>query len=122
MKESIFDKYGGIATVSELVYSSYEDILGDPTLHALFEGVNMEALMVHQIKFFSHILGGPAQYEGRALNKAHLNLKITEEQFDTVVRILTENLQDLGIEETDLKAIVQMVMATRSNIVSTLHS
>ena len=48
---SLFEKYGGFATVSTIVRQFYKDVLTSPNLKSYFEDVNMEVLIDHQTKF-----------------------------------------------------------------------
>jgi len=74
---NLFDKYGGFATVSQIVRAFYKEISVSQALTPYFEGVNMERLIAHQTQLISQILGGPATYTGRELGNAHSFLKIT---------------------------------------------
>jgi hemoglobin len=114
---SIFHKYGGIETISTLVHDSYDDILLEPSLAPLFEGVDMARLLVHQVKFFSYVLGGPANYKGRTLEVAHRGLEISDEQFRKLVTILQVNLEDLGVEPEDVEAVLTLVRSVKDKIV-----
>ena len=114
---SFFEKYGGIQTISTLVHDSYDDILNEPILAPLFTVVDMAMLLDHQVKFFSHVLGGPANYEGRSLESAHRGLSIEDAQFQKLVHILQENLEDLGVESDDVQAILDIVRSVKEKIV-----
>ena len=64
---TLFEKYGGVATVSRIVSKFYREVMNRPTLQPYFQGVDMTRLINHQVKFISHVLGQPASvYEGRA--------------------------------------------------------
>ena len=117
MDVSLFHKYGGIQTISTLVHDSYDDILLEPILAPLFANVNMATLLDHQVKFFSHVLGGPANYEGRSLESAHRGLSIKDSQFQKLVDILKANLEDLGVENDDVEAVLDIVRSVKEEIV-----
>jgi hemoglobin len=114
---SLFHKYGGIETISTLVHDSYDDILLEPMLAPLFGKVDMAKLLDHQVKFFSHVLGGPSDYEGRTLESAHRGLSIKDAQFQKVVDILKANLEDLGVENNDVEAVLDIVRSVKGKIV-----
>lgn len=114
---SLFEKYGGFATVSTIVRQFYKDVVASPNLKGYFENVNMESLIDHQTKFISHALGGPAEYTGRTLANSHRGLKITNADFDEVAEILQDVLEDVGMEEEDVITVMGIVASTRSAIV-----
>lgn len=117
MDVSLFHKYGGIQTISTLVHDSYDDILLEPILAPLFQDVDMAKLLDHQVKFFSHVLGGPAHYEGRSLEAAHRGLSIGDDQFQKLVDILQANLQELDVAPDDVRAILDIVRSVKEKIV-----
>ena len=43
---SLFEKYGGFATVSTIVRQFYKDVVASPNLEGYFENVNMESLIM----------------------------------------------------------------------------
>ena len=114
---SLFEKYGGFATVSKIVFSFYQDLNAHPTLSRYFEGIDMPRLIDHQTKFISQALGGPAEYSGRSLEIGHQGLNITDEDFDEVATILQENLEDAGMEEADIEGVMALVGGLRGMIV-----
>lgn len=115
---NLFEKYGGFATISNIVRSFYKDLLAHPELSRYFSGIDMAKLIDHQTKFISHVLGGPAQYEGRTLEASHASLSISNSDFDEVAEILRENLEDAGMEDDDIESVMTIVGSTRSSIVT----
>ena len=48
---SLFDKLGGFSAVSKVVGEFYDEAEQHPVTAPYFEGLNMESLMDHQVKF-----------------------------------------------------------------------
>ena len=115
---NLYDKYGGFRTISRLVHDFYDRIGDTPELDSYFEGVNMKGLIDHQTKFLCQLLGGPSDYSGRQLAAAHQSLDITPGHFDLVAEILQETLEDGGVEDSDVSAIMQTVASTKPEIVA----
>ena len=115
---TLFEKYGGFSTVSKIVHQFYRDVLASSTLKPYFNGVDMPKLIDHQTKFISHALGGPAEYTGRSLEVSHRHLNITKEAFEEVAEILQDTLEDVGMEDDDIKAVMGIVGSTYSSIVT----
>ncbi|MBP7283357.1 MAG: group 1 truncated hemoglobin [Leptospiraceae bacterium] len=114
---SLYDKYGGIPVISKIVHNFYGKILKSQDLKKFFENVNIENLMNHQIQLFSHVMGGPTQYDLTRLKNAHSRMDIKGENFAEVAEILEETLEDAGVEDEDIKTIMGIVGSTRSEIV-----
>ena len=117
---TLFEKYGGVATVSRIVSKFYREVVSRPTLQPYFQGVDMARLINHQVKFISHVLGQPASvYEGRALGAAHGGLRITGEAFGEVAEILRQTLVEAGMEPGDIDTVMGAVAGARQAIVET---
>ena len=115
---TLYDKYGGFATVSKLVQLFYEKISESEELAPYFEGVDIQQLMDHQTKFFSDILGGPVKYTGNELKVVHSAMGITKDAFAEVAELLEETLEDMGVEEDDIETIMGIVGGVKSDIIS----
>jgi hemoglobin len=119
MTESLFDKYGGIASIVPIVNSIYRKVLSIPDLKPYFDGVDMQKLTEHQVNFIAEAMGAPTTfYEGRSLKEAHARLNITEEAFALVATALAESLQESGMEEADISTMLAAVGALKDDVVS----
>lgn len=117
---NLYDKYGGSATVSRVVTAFYGEVLRRPHLRAYFDGVPMQRLMDHQVRFMSAALGkAPSGYNGRTMAAAHSGMRISAEHFGEVGAILQEALRKAGMEEEDLKAVMTTVAGLQAQIVGT---
>ena len=115
---SLFDKLGGFTAVSKVVGEFYDEAEQNPITAPYFEGLNMESLMDHQVKFLSQALGGPQQYSGKAMKAAHGDIRVTDEAFDTIGQILHDVLEDNDIEGPDIEAIMALVVSLKEEVVS----
>jgi hemoglobin len=120
--QTLFEKYGGFAAVSRIVHDFYDRIRESKSLARYFEHVEMSHLIRHQIAFLCKVMGGPDNYEGRALEKAHARLDISPEAFAEVAQLLQESVQDAGVEPADVATIMGVVAAARPLIVSAKKS
>lgn len=117
MSISLYDKYGGFATISELVHTFYGHVLAHKTLHVFFKNIDMEILIKHQIELICFILGGPVEYSGKSLQLAHQDLPIKNCDFDDVKKCLELSMREKGVEENDIIIISSIVESKRSEIV-----
>ena len=118
MSETLFAKYGGIDTIRRIVGDFYSDVLESSELRPYFQSVDMERLMEHQTNLLCHLLGGPVEYNGRDMARAHQHLNITEAHFNEVATILKENLEDAGVEEADVTTIIGVVAGYADQVIS----
>ncbi len=116
---TLFDKYGGNATVSRLVAEFYRELLSRPHLKAYFNGVPLPKLLQHQVRFISGVLGKvPSHYNGRSMAAAHGRLNIPAEHFAEVVQIFSDTLSKEGMDPADLQKVMSDVAALQSDVVT----
>jgi truncated hemoglobin YjbI len=90
---TLFDKYGGVPTVTLIVRAFLKMLLTNYKLKPYFEGIDAERLINHQIGFISHLLGKPADiHVEKVLSHSHKGRRISEDAFDEVLHILHEVL------------------------------
>ncbi|MFT7665487.1 MAG: hemoglobin [Planctomycetota bacterium] len=117
MTQSIYEKIGGAANVSNVVTDFYERLLADKSVSDYFADVDIPELISHQTNFVSRALGGPEIYEGRDLSQAHAGRGITSAIFATVVQHLKDSLLDAGVSEEDTKVVTELVASLEGQIV-----
>lgn len=115
---TLFEKYGGFSTVSRIVSAFYDQVLDSPDLARYFADVDMRRLVDHQTKFIAAIMGGPASYSNEQLERVHARMGISEQDYLAVVAVLRETLEDFDIEESDIAAICNDVLARKRYIVA----
>lgn len=115
---SLFEKYGGLTTVSALVHRFYEHVLDDARVSHFFEDTTMERLIAHQTEFVAQALGGPATTRGRDLSKVHAKLGITDAQYSAVGGHLKAAMEELGVEADDVVTVMGVIEGLRPQIVA----
>ena len=119
MSESLFDKYGGVETLTPLVREFYKRIMATPNLARYFINTDMEVLIRHQIQFIAVVMGKPAAfYEGMDMEEAHKRSNISDRSFEDVIDVLEETLKDFQVEEDDIIEILDKAKSLRNQIVS----
>lgn len=116
---TIFERYGGFATIRKVVSAFYDRVLASPQLGHHFEGVDMRGLIAHQTQFISFVTGGPGtSYTDEALLRVHAPLHITSEEFDEMRMLLRETLEDQGFSDADVATVDAAVTQRRDAVVS----
>ena len=117
MARTIFERYGGFASVSRVVSSFYEKILDSPVTSPYFAQTDMKRLVDHQTKFIATLMGGPASYSNEHLTSVHANRGISEEAFAEALELLTETLEDYDFEPADIRQIEAEMMSRKPFVV-----
>jgi hemoglobin len=115
---SVFERIGGFARVRLLVSEFYGKVLESDRLRGYFAGLDMRRLIDHQTRFISAMMGGPASYSDAMLARAHARLGIQAEEFDEMVALIRETLEDNRLPDADVERMVAHVTALRGVIVT----
>ncbi|WP_233270520.1 group I truncated hemoglobin [Chachezhania sediminis] len=113
----LFEKYGGIRMLRNVIMDFYDRVLDSDTLGPYFDDVDMTRLIDHQTKFFAMMMGGPVDFSDDRLARAHASMAITHAEFDEIAALLTETLTAAGLEPVDIVTILTSVERRRSVIV-----
>ena len=104
--KTLFDKYGGMDTVKALVDLFYTKILKDERTAPFFKGKDVQRIKSHQYTFVASVLGSSNAYDGMPLRSAHSHLNITDDDYDAVVELLCDSMDELGVSEDDMETVV----------------
>jgi hemoglobin len=118
MPQTIYEKNGGFSAISRIVMTFYEMALDSDQIGEFFAEVDMPRLIDHQTKFISSLLGGPASFSDERLEAVHRALAISHEDFDEMGALLKDALEQHGVSEPDVRAVLAEIEARRSVIVT----
>ena len=121
MAGTIFERYGGFATVRKVISAFYDKVLDAEDLQKYFANVDMRRLVDHQTKFIASVMGGPASFSDDVLRRVHAPLNITEDDFEEVAELLRETLEDFDLAPDDIEHVHQEFMRREPLIVTRGH-
>lgn len=114
--KSMYEKVGGEPAVEAVVADFYERVLTDDLLAPFFDGIDLARLRRHQIAFVAMALGGPKDYQGRAMGQAHEGMDLEDQHFDAVAGHLEGALLGAGVSEDDAETILGVVAGLRDDV------
>lgn len=117
MDQTLFEKYGGFAAISQIVLDLYARLLDDDDVGPFFDDVAMKRIVDHQTKFVSSLLGGPVSYSDDQIRKMHGHLPIGDPHFDRLKEILSQTLADHGFQPKDVTMVVNAFEERRKLVV-----
>lgn len=118
MNQTIFERYGGFATVRKVVSTFYDYVLDDEVMAPYFAGVDMRTQIDHQSKFISAVMGGPASYTDDHLSRVHARLKIDRAAFGVMAGLLKEAMEDNDMASGDVASVMHEIVIREHLIVS----
>jgi hemoglobin len=117
-EKSLYVRLGGEAALEAVVDDFYDRVLADEGLRPYFEDVSMDELRDHQKQFLSAVTGGPVEWSGQDMDRAHAHLDITSEDFAAVAEHLRAALVALDVPEEERTAVMETVAMLEPSIVS----
>ncbi|RXT07044.1 group 1 truncated hemoglobin [Ammoniphilus sp. CFH 90114] len=114
--QNLYEKLGGEATIAKVVDYFYELVLADETVNHFFKNTDMDKQRKHQTKFISFALGGPNQYTGMSMAKAHEGMNIQPEHFNAIATHLTNALVHFGVSQEDIDTAITKVASLKEDV------
>lgn len=115
---SLFDKLGGAAAIDAAVDIFYRKVLADDRINSFFDTTDMEAQHVKQKAFLTMAFGGPNNYTGTDMRKAHEKMNLTEDHFNAVAECLVNTLKDLNVNENEINDVVNVALSVKDDILN----
>jgi hemoglobin len=116
--KSLYDRLGGEVALDAVVDEFYDRVLADEELRPYFADVSMDELHDHQKQFLSAVTGGPVEWDGQDMDRAHAHLDVTSEDFAAVAEHLRATLVALDVPEEERTAVMETVAMLEPSIVS----
>jgi hemoglobin len=116
MTGTLYEKFGGEESISKVVDFFYDLVLKDDTVNHYFKETDMDQQRKHQTKFISFALGGPNQYSGLSMAKAHTGMNLQENHFQAIVNHLHDSLEHFGVSGGDIDTALTKVASLKDDI------
>lgn len=116
--KSLYEEIGGEDKILVVLRSLYDKLFIDPIIGFLFEGKDKDHIVLEQLAFTCHFLGGPQKYEGKPLPEAHANLPLLAGHFDRRHHLLAQTLKEQNVPESVSRVWLQIDRALRSSVLN----
>ncbi len=123
LEPSLYDRLGGVYNIATVVDDFIERLLVNETLNAnpaineARERVPKAGLKFRVTALVSQATGGPENYTGRSMKEAHLNLNITEEEWQAMMADFKETLDKFQVPENEQNELFAIMESTKGDIV-----
>lgn len=117
-QNSLYERIGGDGAIDAAVDIFYRKVLSDDRISHFFDTVDMERQHVKQKAFLTMAFGGPNQYTGQDMRKAHAAMKLNESHFDAVMEHLTATLRELGVAADDISGVEGIALSVKDDVLN----
>ena len=121
--ESLYDRLGGLASISVIVSDLMDALAPDPLLNANPAVAAARARVpAPYIKYqitaqICEAAGGPCQYVGRSMRDSHAHLNITEAEWERLITTLREVLDRNEVPAREQQQLLDIFESTKVDIV-----
>lgn len=119
MSDTVFDKIGGAGAVDAAVDIFYRKVLSDDSINQFFETTDMDAQRAKQKAFLTMAFGGPNNYTGEDMRKAHAPLVakgLNEAHFNAVAGHLQATLEELNVPADLVGEVMTIAASTHDDV------
>ncbi len=117
---SLYEQLGGEAAVNAAVDVFYRKVLSDHRINRFFDNSDIEKQAAKQKAFLTMAFGGPNNYNGLDMRKAHEHLVkklgLDDSHFDAVMEHLTATLVELNVPQNLIDQVAAIAESTRNDV------
>jgi len=113
---TLYEKLGGHEAIAAVVDNFYDRMMKDDTVNHFFNNTDMEKQRRHQSQFISFALGGPNQYTGKSMAKAHEGMNLQMEHMMAVGKHLSDALRDFNVGEEDINTVINHLLTLKDDV------
>jgi hemoglobin len=117
-EQALYERLGGEAAVNAAVDLFYRKVLVDDRISHFFDSVDMENQHAKQKAFLTMAFGGPNQYTGADMRKAHAHMNLTEEHFNAVMENLGATLAELGVPGAAIQEAAAVALSVKDDVLN----
>ena len=107
---------GGQPAINAAVELFYKKVLADKKVNHHFEGINVDKLKERQKQFLTKAFGGPDNYKGRDLRRAHRLLDLKESDFNAIAGHLQATLKELKVDDKLIAEAMAVAASTKDAV------
>jgi hemoglobin len=120
---TLYERLGGInniaLVVDDVIERSYVDPVfeANPRIHAAHQSFPKAVYKFNATALACQVFGGPQVYTGRSLKEAHQHLKVTEKEWQALMRIFNDSMTSFNVPAREKEEIFAILNSTKGDIV-----
>ena len=120
---TLYERLGGInniaLVVDDVIERSYVDPVfeANPRIHAAHQRFPKAVYKFNATALACQVFGGPQVYTGRSLKEAHQHLKVTEKEWQALMRIFNDSMTSFNVPAREKEEIFAILNSTKGDIV-----
>lgn len=121
---SLYERLGGVYSIASVVDELIDrlevnDILNaNPILDKARTEVPKAGIKFRLTAMICQVTGGPEIYNGRSMKDSHSHLNISNAEWDEMVRVFVQLLNDFKVPEKEQNELLALIGPTKADIVT----
>ena len=116
---SLYERLGAEQGISNIVDDTIAMHLENDEIKDIFANTDLDKLAFHVKAFFAAGTGGPANYTGRDMTSSHVDLGLTEADFDAAVSDVLNACKKNGVDEKSVGEVAAILESLRPAVMGT---
>lgn len=116
-KTSLYNRLGGLDALKAVIGEFVARVLADERVNRKFVKTDAARLTHYLVEQVCAATGGPCEYTGNSMKKAHRNMKVTEGEFNALVENLVKALDKFNVPDEEKNALLGTLASMKSAIV-----
>ena len=122
-EDSLYERLGGSYAIAGAVddivdrLAHNETLNQNPGVRKFHEEAEMAGYKYHVTAWSIEATGGPAVYSARDMEEAHIDLGLTDYEFDVTHRQIEQSLDQVGVPKTEKKEFMGIIEDYRNMVV-----
>jgi len=120
---TLYERLGGINSIAlvvdDVIERSYIDpvFAANPRIHEAHKRFPKAVYKYNATALACQVMGGPQLYTGRSLKEAHQHLKVTENEWQALIRIFRDSMNGFKVPAKEQDEIIAIIESTKDEIV-----
>ena len=119
MSTTLFDKYGGVPIVTEIVRDFHERLMRRPHIRRYFADMPVDKIISHHIEYITFALGKPSnKISMKQFHDQHMTAGVTKASHNLMIDLLVDCLKDNEFTDEDIETITASLQSVSGEIVT----
>ena len=114
---SLYQRLGGKEAITAVVDDVIVRIAADPRINHFFEDTDIPELKTQLVDQLCELSGGPCVYEGRDMLTAHVDMGVSQADFDAMVDDLVQSLTAFNVPAAEQQELLALLAPMQDDIV-----
>ena len=115
--KTLYERLGGKPALEAVVGELWTQVAADARINGRFTHTNPAAFGGQLVDFLCQGSGGPCQYKGQDMKKAHTGMQLTETEFNALAEDTTKALNKFNVPAKEQAEVMGMLGSFKGDIV-----